>query len=58
MISSMRPASVDEEATLPVGNRELRIRNFGVGEDFYACFALLCLLTRPSMLALLACLAY
>ena len=40
----MHPVSNDEEATLPVPNRELRIRIFGAGENSYALLCLLALL--------------
>ena len=40
----MHPASVDGEVTSLVRNHELRIRNLGVGENFYALLA--CLLFR------------
>ena len=51
MISPMHPVSNDEEATLPVGNRELRVRIFGAGENSYALLAFCS--TRFSMLCLL-----
>ena len=51
-------ASIDEEVTMGNPDRVLSFWISGVGENFYACFALLCLLTRTSMLVLLACFAY
>ena len=47
----MHPASVDGEVTSFVRNRELRVRIFGAGENFYAllaCFALLEFLVEQS----------
>ena len=58
MISPTHPVSNDEEATLPIGNRELRVRISGAGENFYACLLACFALLEISMLARLLALLY